>query len=315
MIIRLFSLTALALLAQPAAAQPAGDGAFAAYAIEFCAAVVDGDPPAEAAARAWPGAALSGPAPLGDDVDLVGRELDADRDTPVFILGPPGNPPRPIMAFARADATRCMTFDGEREDGVAALTARLTAAEGPWTRSVATDAMSAFDRNASGEDGVIRLHVIPGGRGQAARAIATRQAGRAVRITPDSARAWADAVIGACAAAVHQGRALDPDALAPHFVRGDRFSESRQAMHAAPGQPQGVMLVNTRSSACFITVASGDLQALHAGVIDWLTASGARREPSNRDYVLAKREGATGADALIGASPPTALLVISVRPR
>jgi hypothetical protein len=313
----LYGLVALAIaeIASPAAAQPVGDGAFAAYAIEFCAAVVDGVAPADAAARASPGAVWSGPAPLGDDVDLVGRELDADRDTPVVILGPPGNPPRPIMAFARADATRCMTFDGEREDGVAALTERLAAADGPWHREIATERITVYDRNASAENGVVRLQVLPGDRGQAARAIAIRNAGRVVRLTPTAARAWADAIIGACVGAVHQGRDVEPEALAPHYVRGERYGAANPILDSTPGQPQGVTLINTRDGACFVTVLRGNKDALRAAVLDSLAASGARAGGRDNHFILPKPDGADGRDALIIATPATALLAISVRRR
>jgi hypothetical protein len=299
-----------ATLGAPARAQDAAGGTFASYALDFCAAIVDGQSVKAAHAATSPGARLEGPRAAGDDADLVKHDLNADKDTSIIILGPPNNERRTLMAFTRADASRCMTFAGRDEGSLDALRKRLTAATSLWQEEISMPGASLYKRNASNGVGGLTLMTVEGGKGQAARVIIERS-DQTIPILTDEQRAqWARAVVAQCAAGVHQRKPLDAEAFAPFFKVATKQADSL-TLDTPPGQPGGVLFLNSRSgNACLLTIGDGGVPKLEKALADALLASGATAQGGT--YRLRKPKGAGGRDAIFVINSSAGPLLVRV---
>jgi hypothetical protein len=94
----------MALGAEAASAQNTTGEAFAAYALDFCAAVVDGQSPETARAATCARSNAGRPEARGRALDAVTRVLKGDADTPIYILSPPDDGADPIGLRARRRA-------------------------------------------------------------------------------------------------------------------------------------------------------------------------------------------------------------------
>src|SRR5688572_12190626 len=145
-----------------ASAQELAGEEFASYALDFCVAIADGQDPDLASRMVLTPATLLGPEPAGDDnVDFVGPDLEASRDTLLFVLGSSDTSKPGAMAFARADGTHCVAFGAEGQDSLDALRRRLARAGMTWQPQMAISGLEIFKRNASNGTGSIELSVVP----------------------------------------------------------------------------------------------------------------------------------------------------------
>lgn len=306
---------AMALCASPASAQEEAlpGEAFAAYALDFCAAIADGQTPQQAQASASPGARLEGPQPAGDDADLIGRDIQAARDTPIFILGPPDNDrTRVVMAFARADGERCMTFAGEGEGALDALRRRLRAEDGLWQANMAVGGAEMFVRNVTQGEGAVQLLAVAGDATHAARVLIERRPRSVTVLTRAQRQAWADHMVTQCAGALHERRALTEAEMAPFFERASRQSDTL-TLDETTGQPGGVLFLNSgNGDACAFTMTSGGLPDLQAALVQALTARGAYAQ-GDGTYRLRKPSGMRGRDAVFSFGRTVGPLMVRVR--
>lgn len=306
---------AMALSASPASAQEEAlpGETFAAYALDFCAAIADGQTPQQAQASASPGARLEGPRPAGNDADLIGRDIQAARDTPIFILGRPDNDrTRVVMAFARADGERCVTFAGEGEGALDALRHRLSAEGGTWQANMAVGGAEMFVRNVSQGEGAVQLLAVAGDATHAARVLTERRPRSVTMLTRAQRQAWAEHIVTHCAAALHERRALTDAEMAPFFERASRQGDTL-TLDETVGQPGGVLFLNSgNGNACMLTMTSGGLPDLQAALVEALTARGAHAQ-GDGTYRLRKPSGMRGRDAVFTIGRTLGPLMIAVR--
>ena len=190
------------------------------------------------------------------------------------------------------------------------LAGRLSA--GPWQVSMASSGVQIFQRNMTGEDGVIQVIAVEARDERAARIIVSRMNGRVTYLTPEQEAAWAERIVTACAASVRSGQPLSPESFAPYFKLADRQSADTMTLDETPGNPGGVLLINGRRSGnvCMLTIATGGVPALHRALINALTARGAAPERFN-NYRLRDPEG--GRDALFMVTSEHGPLMVRVR--
>lgn len=296
-------------LSSPAFGQDASGEKFASYALDFCAAFVDGADIAAAHAAASPRAGLDGPKPAGDDADLVGRSIKADRETPIVILGPPDNSRRNLMAFARADASHCMTFAGEGEDSLDALHRRLANDASGWQAEMETSGVRAYERAAANGKGGLTLFAIAARPGEVARIIVERGEAPVTILTQEQRAAWARHVVAQCAVAIHNNQDPAADLFKPYFKLSQNQVAGSIALDQEDGQPAGIMFLEKGGRpACLLTIASGGILDLERAVQEALTEFGAKRQ-ANGHYRLKKPKGAKGRDAVFEVSRIPMLMV------
>lgn len=297
------ALCYLSCAGAPVAAQPLLGEELAAYALDFCAVVLDGGSIAEAAAAANPSGSLIGPQAAGDDAAFFPGTHNVDRQTPIYVLGPPNQDHR-VMAFVRADQRSCALFEAPSKDGgdrhagaLDALRARL-GEDGAWQTGLKLGLTSSFERNARDGAGSLRLIAVTAGEGQVARVFVTREPGTIAIPTPEQRAAWAAHFVQHCGSAVHGHRKLAVEEMAPYFRRADNEAKSSfMQLEIIPGTSIGTAFANySRGGTCLTTLYSGGVAELATALGEALVAAGAEAQAGG--YRLPKPVGARGRDAL-----------------
>ena len=299
--------------ASRASAQIAGE-TLAAYALDFCAAVVDGQAPATAKAKASPDGSMEGPQPIGDDLKLVGHDLNATAETPIYVLGPSAVNPRIVMAFARADATRCMTFAGDSENSLDVLRRRLTNPDGPWQFWMGWPTVELYRRNASDGRGGLNLALVAANGTNGARVTVERTNETITIFTPEQRAAWASVIVKQCAAGVHQHLRLSAEAFAPFFKRAEKQSGGSLTLENEPGQPGGVLFLNSQNgNVCLLAIAA-DVPELERALIRAIPKQDNTTKHVGT-YLWPKPQGSGGRDAVFAIASSYGPLMMRVFPR
>src|SRR5690606_25962171 len=142
--------------------------------------------------------------------------LEADSNTPIMILGPPDPSKRVLMAFARADGRRCMTFAGEGDGSLDALYRRLSSETGGWQAEMESSGVRAYERATADGEGGLTLFAISARPGQVARVVVERGDKPVTILTQAERAAWAQQIVTQCAAAIHNGQDPTADPFKPY---------------------------------------------------------------------------------------------------
>lgn len=295
---RLLAVLGLAACgATAASAQDEAGEAFASYALDFCVAVVEGQSLEAAEAAVSPAAQLVGPQPLGDDPTIT-DDLEGERDTPIYVLSPTDASASKATAFARADATHCVTFSGPGEDSFDALLRRVSEDARPWQEQQASDGLDAFQRNIRGGSSSVVMYVIHDERDPPARVIVQRLPFPMRLLTDEQIRPWARVIVSECAASIHWNLPLAENSLEPFFVPRDVQDPDALALDAPRGQIGGTIYANTDDGeACSLVFSDLGMSRLGRALIDHVLAAGGEQQ-ADGNYRVPKPRDAPGRDAI-----------------
>ena len=260
-------------------------------------------------AAAWQAANLPGRvspvrAPHADIPSGVAEWLQADEDTPVYAV----SHVKDVLAFIRADSTRCLVqaFDGQ--SSMTALRRRLDDEDGPWQEQASWKDGGAYERHAADPTSGILLQVQF--EDDYAGVLVERTDHRMLKLTKEQRAAWASTVVSQCAAGVHQGTLLEPESFAPFFAVID---EPGAPLEGVDGQPAASLALNSQRDrrACDLAAANGGVADLERAVVEALLANGAAQQPDGT-YRVPKPPDARGHDAVFSIDRAEGPLEITV---